>query len=66
MQQSLNFPEFKFNIREKEGVLSIFDSLRKKYLILTPEEWVRQHMISFLVEFKQYPRSLFALERSIL
>lgn len=66
MQQPLNFPEFKFNIKENEGVLSIFDSLRKKYLVLTPEEWVRQHMISFLVEFKQYPKSLFALERSIL
>lgn len=65
MQQPLNFPEFKFNIKENAGTLSIFDSLRKKYLILTPEEWVRQHMISFLVEFKQYPRTLFALEKSI-
>jgi len=64
MQQPLNFPEFKFNIQDNEGKLSIFDSLRKKFLVLTPEEWVRQHMISFLIEFKQYPRSLFALEKS--
>ncbi|WP_228779981.1 type I restriction enzyme HsdR N-terminal domain-containing protein [Aquiflexum lacus] len=65
MQQPLNFPEFKFNIREHKGTLSIFDAMRKKFLILTPEEWVRQHMISFLVEYKQYPKSLFALEKSI-
>jgi len=65
MQEKLNFPEFKFKIQEDEGRLSIFDSLRKRFLVLTPEEWVRQHMISFLIEFKQYPKSLFALEKGI-
>ncbi|MCL6259358.1 type I restriction enzyme HsdR N-terminal domain-containing protein [Aquiflexum sp. TKW24L] len=62
----LNFPELEFKIQEFEGKLSIFDSLRKKYLILTPEEWVRQHMISFLVQFKNYPKGLFALEKGVL
>lgn len=62
---SLNFPEFEFKIQESEGKLSIFDSLRKKYLILTPEEWVRQHMVSFLVQYKGYPKGLFSLEKGI-
>lgn len=61
----LNFPGFDFNIQESEGKLSIFDSLRKRYLILTPEEWVRQHMIAFLVQVRQFPKSLFSLEKGI-
>ncbi|MCH6201445.1 type I restriction enzyme HsdR N-terminal domain-containing protein [Aquiflexum sp. LQ15W] len=66
MRLSLNFPEFEFKIQEFEGKLSIFDSLRKKYLILTPEEWVRQHMICFLVQHRGYPKGLFSLEKEIL
>ncbi|PRY87971.1 type I restriction enzyme HsdR N-terminal domain-containing protein [Mongoliibacter ruber] len=59
----LNFPEFEFRLEEIDGKLSIFDSLRKKNLILTPEEWVRQHMIAFLIEYYNYPKSLISLER---
>ncbi|MCH6232316.1 type I restriction enzyme HsdR N-terminal domain-containing protein [Cognataquiflexum rubidum] len=66
MQFSLNFPEFEFKIQESEGKLSIFDSLRKKYLILTPEEWVRQHMVSFLVHHRNYPKGLFSLEKEVI
>jgi hypothetical protein len=66
MQFSLNFPEFEFKIRKSEGKLSIFDSLRKKYLILTPEEWVRQHMVSFLVQHRNYPKGLFSLEKEVV
>jgi hypothetical protein len=66
MQFALNFPEFEFKIQESEGKLSIFDSLRKKYLILTPEEWVRQHMISFLVQYRNYPKGLFSLEKEVI
>lgn len=66
MRLSLNFPEFEFKIQESEGKLSIFDSLRKKYLILTPEEWVRQHMISFLVLHRNYPKGLFSLEKEVI
>lgn len=66
MRLSLNFPEFEFKIQESEGKLSIFDSLRKKYLILTPEEWVRQHMISYLVKHRNYPKGLFSLEKEVV
>jgi hypothetical protein len=66
MRLPLNFPQFEFKIQELEGKLSIFDSLRKKYLILTPEEWVRQHMIAFLVQHKRYPKGLFSLEKGII
>ncbi len=65
MKDRLNFPEFEFKVQEREGKLSIFDSLRKKYLIVTPEEWVRQHMIRYLIEYHQYPRSLFSLEKGL-
>lgn len=66
LQTSLNFPEFDFRIQEDEGKLSIFDSLRKKFLILTPEEWVRQHMILFLIHYEGYPKSLFSLEKGLV
>jgi hypothetical protein len=65
LKEPLNLPSFDFRIKEdQEGKLSIFDSLRKKYLILTPEEWVRQHIIHLLIR-KDYPKSLFALERGV-
>lgn len=63
--KEMNFPELEFQIKETDGKLSIFDFLRKKYLILTPEEWVRQHMIAFLIQFRNYPKSLFALEKGL-
>lgn len=43
----------------------IFDKLRKKYMVLTPEEWVRQHYVSYLIEEKKYPTSLIALEKQL-
>lgn len=63
LKTELNFPKFDFRVEETDGKLSIFDSLRKKYLILTPEEWVRQHMIAYLIQHHHYPKSLFALEK---
>lgn len=65
LSNEMNFPLMDFQIKEADGKLSIFDSLRKKYLILTPEEWVRQHMIAFLVQFRDYPKSLFSLEKGL-
>lgn len=66
LNEKLQFPPFHFNLREEEdGKLSIFDSLRKKYLVVTPEEWVRQHIILYLIQHHQYPRSLFALEKGV-
>jgi hypothetical protein len=67
MEIKLNFPELEFRIEVDQcGKLNIFDSLRKKFLVLTPEEWVRQHMIWFLISQFQYPRSLFALEKGLV
>ncbi|AWW29921.1 type I restriction endonuclease subunit R [Echinicola strongylocentroti] len=62
---ALNLPTTDFQITAEGGKLTIFDALRKKYLVLTPEEWVRQHIIYYLVAFKKYPKSLFALEKGL-
>ena len=61
----LNFPEYKFQVLEKEGKLTIFDPARKKYVALTPEEWVRQHVIQYLHREKQVPLSLIGVETEI-
>jgi predicted type IV restriction endonuclease len=58
----LNLPSFGLKIKEENGIYYIFDQIRKKYLVLTPEEWVRQHLIHFLIEIKKYPGSLMKLE----
>lgn len=58
----LNLPPYPIKVRETFGKRSIFDILRRKYVALTPEEWVRQHFIHFLVEHKGYPATLLANE----
>ena len=63
--QPLNLPTYKFRIKSNENKYSIFDIIRKKYVILTPEEWVRQHFIHFLIEEKKYPVSLIAVEKKV-
>ena len=50
--QTLNLPIYKFRIKSNENKLFIFDILRKKYVVLTPEEWVRQHFVHYLIEEK--------------
>ncbi|KEO74841.1 type I restriction enzyme HsdR N-terminal domain-containing protein [Anditalea andensis] len=65
LETALNLPTTDFQIKEIAGKLSIFDALRKKFLILTPEEWVRQHIIFYLVSYKNYPKSLITLERGV-
>ena len=62
----LNLPEYDFRIRNEEGKQMIFDPIRKKYVVLTPEEWVRQHFIQFLKIEKNYPESLMAVEKQVL
>jgi type I site-specific restriction endonuclease len=59
----LNFPAYEFRIREEKGQLKIFDLVRKKYVALTPEEWVRQHLIHYLNKDKGYPLSLMMVEK---
>jgi len=61
----LNLPTYKFKIKSNENKYFIFDIVRKKYVSLTPEEWVRQHIIHYLIEEKKYPISLMAIEKKI-
>jgi hypothetical protein len=61
---TLNFPTSTFNLKEVDGRLSIFDQSRRKFVNLTPEEWVRQNCLVFLRENKGYPMSLLAVEKS--
>lgn len=61
--QDLNLPSYNCRIKEGEQGVQIFDSLRKKFVTLTPEEWVRQHFINFLITEKNYPASFFAIEK---
>lgn len=58
----LNLPPFEIKLRGTKAQPQIFDILRKKYTALTPEEWVRQHFVHFLVEHKGYPAALMANE----
>lgn len=61
----IEYPEPDFSIREEGNKRSIYDPIRRKWLLLTPEEWVRQNFISYLVKIKGYPASLIALEKTI-
>jgi hypothetical protein len=58
---NLNLPAFQYQIQKKGSKFFIFDIIRKKYISLTPEEWVRQHFLHFLVS-KNYPKSLISVE----
>ena len=61
----INYPEPDFRIKKEEQKEFIFDALRKKWLLLTPEEWVRQNFVQYLIQIKKYPASLIALEKEI-
>ena len=63
--QNLNLPEYAFRTKKEEGKTLIFDSIRKKFVVLTPEEWVRQNFIQFLMHEKKYPETLMAVEKQI-
>jgi len=62
---ALNLPRFEARLREKDGSTEIFDEFRKKQLRLTPEEWVRQHLLHYLTKQLSYPKSRLAVEKSI-
>lgn len=62
---SLNFPPREFRFKNKENKTAIFDVVRKKFIQLTPEEWVRQHCVHFLIEDKNFPPSLINVEKKI-
>jgi len=60
--QPLNLPPHPFKITEVNGQLTLFDEIRKKPIVITPEEWVRQHFVQFLIKQKKYPKTLIKLE----
>ena len=63
--QKLNFPTYSFRFKNSENKVSIFDEIRKKFILLTPEEWVRQHVVQFLLQDKNYPKSYINVEKLI-
>lgn len=63
--QKLNFPDYAFRFKSSENRVAIFDEIRKKFILLTPEEWVRQHVVKFLAEQKNYPKSHINVEKII-
>jgi hypothetical protein len=62
----LNLPPYQFNITEKENKKQqIFDEIRRKFVALTPEEWVRQNFVKYLIEEKKFPKGLIAIEMAV-
>ncbi|WP_029037498.1 type I restriction enzyme HsdR N-terminal domain-containing protein [Salinimicrobium xinjiangense] len=62
---SLNFPRYSFRLKNSENKIAVFDELRKKFILLTPEEWVRQHVVHFLLKEKNFPKSLLNVEKQL-
>jgi len=61
--EALNLPTYFFRIKEEQGKKYIFDELRRRFVLLTPEEWVRQHIIQFLIKSKNFPKQLMSIEK---
>ena len=62
---TVNYPEPAFRIREKNGKSFIFDLIRKQWIFLTEEEWVRQNFISYMIQVLKYPAAMIAIEKEI-
>lgn len=62
----LNLPPYPFKITQKDDYIFIFDELRKKHLVLTPEEWVRQHFIQNLIQQGKFPKTLIQIEGGLV
>lgn len=63
--QKLNFPTYSFRLKNRENKRLIFDDIRKKFVVLQPEEWVRQHCVKYLMDHKNYPLSLINVEKEL-
>lgn len=63
--QVLNFPPYSFRFKSSENTVSIFDEIRKKFVVLQPEEWVRQHTIHYLIQTKGYPKIRVNVEKQL-
>ena len=62
----LNLPACEYKVKEADGKVWIFDGIRKKFVVLTPEEWVRQHFIQYLINQLGYPKSLIKVETGLM
>ena len=65
IMQTLNLPQTELKLQQRDDALYVFDVLRRRYVRLTPEEWVRQHFVHFLVQYKGFPQELLANEVSL-
>ncbi len=63
--QLLNLPSYQFKLKQNGVRTQIFDVIRKKYVALTPEEWVRQNFLQYLIQEKKFPASLIAVEAGL-
>ncbi|MBS1747369.1 MAG: type I restriction enzyme HsdR N-terminal domain-containing protein [Bacteroidetes bacterium] len=63
---NINYPEYNFKIKQEKNKHLIFDVIRKRWVTLTPEEWVRQNFIQYLIQKKQFPASLISVEKTII
>ncbi len=63
--QKLNFEQYSFRFKSSENKPLVFDEIRKKFVVLTPEEWVRLHVVQFLLNEKNYPKSLINVEKQL-
>ena len=61
--KQLQFPSYSFRFKNSENKVAIFDEIRKKFIIITPEEWVRQHVVQFLIQDKKFPKSHINVEK---
>lgn len=62
----LNLPSFQIKTQQQGNKTKIFDEIRQKFVALTPEEWVRQHMVRYLLDHKGYPRTLITVETKVM
>lgn len=63
---ALKYPPFDVRLKKQGGQTYIFDFVRKKWLVLTPEEWVRQHLLNYLITEKKFPLSIISIEKELI
>ncbi len=61
----INYPDFSFRIKKEKNKELIFDEVRLQWITLTPEEWIRQNFLQYLIKVKEYPKSLLSIEKII-
>lgn len=61
----LNLPQYEFRYRDSKGQNEIFDAIRRKFVVLTPEEWVRQNFIQYLISQKNVPQMMMGIEKAL-